>query len=977
MTPAEFLAVVLPSEGLGLYCAVELTKKKEHFYAETIDELIPKIDAWKADNCDIFFGVATFDNKRGSDTAQYIKAFFVDLDGYTTKKSAADALIKFLQSTGLDALGTPWIVDSGGGLHCYWPLNDELPVAVWQPVAENLKRLCKQEGFVIDMAVSADAARILRVPGTMNNKKKYASPRPVRIVQKGDIFDFSEFSPLIYEKLIDAAPPMPSRAARTTLEGERPKAATTVGQVKLIQDSYTLFSGLEPHCGQVADYIATAQEDGKEPIWRGLLSWAKVCEDGQEKAVWLSDMHPYPHERMHQKIFEIKGPYPCVKMDSENPGICTKCPHWGKITNPLILGREIKTDNTVKEIMLDAPVSEEFDETELDSEDAYEPEDSGLPLAPSVMRPLPPRGYSYGEKGGVYCTKFEEDEEGKKSKKNIQLVPYDLFVVDLLKMENDHLVHMAAVRPEGVQTFNIPQKSVVSRDETLKALASQNVVSTFAGHDKTLYEYVRACVGDASQNRRPVEVPFQCGWQLNNSFVYNNRVFTTDGKETRVPMPGLENINRNTTGNGTLADWQYMWNKVFIEKVGMDTHLAIALDSFGAPLMRFTEYEGFVWHVASQWSGTGKSLVLSAKAGVWGHPLRYRTGKGTSPVAMQQRAGLLNSMPLLIDEVTATQRNDLEWMPMFVFDFAEAQGKERMESGANKERLNNTSWKTTCTTTSNEKLTDYMAGARKFSSNGELLRMLEWNPHVKLVWTPEERTALLHMKRSYGVAGEAWVRWLAVNQKTAADVVAKVHSHLKKALRFTDDERYWHAGCTTTVSAAILLRKEYAGILDVEINKVIASLKLLVDKARSVVKSSVRTAEDVLNAYIGDNYGSFIVIKRLEGKILASWGDNGDIVDRSITRAKVLGRVEHGMLAPGYREFYLEEQLLKKHCVSMSFGYDEFKTQMEGSFKVSYIKKNMLGGTNGPLMRVNVMHITFMDEVFDGNNLSVGEAKAG
>ena len=86
MTPAEFLAVVLPSEGLGLYCAVELTKKKEHFYAETIDELIPKIDAWKADNCDIFFGVATFDNKRGSDTAQYIKSFFVDLDGYTTKQ---------------------------------------------------------------------------------------------------------------------------------------------------------------------------------------------------------------------------------------------------------------------------------------------------------------------------------------------------------------------------------------------------------------------------------------------------------------------------------------------------------------------------------------------------------------------------------------------------------------------------------------------------------------------------------------------------------------------------------------------------------------------------------------------------------------------------------------------------------------------------------------------------------------------------
>jgi uncharacterized protein (DUF927 family) len=95
----------------------------------------------------------------------------------------------------------------------------------------------------------------------------------------------------------------------------------------------------------------------------------------------------------------------------------------------------------------------------------------------------------------------------------------------------------------------------------------------------------------------------------------------------------------------------------------METALAVCLDSFGSPLMRFTEYEGFVWHIGSQWSGTGKSLVLSAKAGVWGHPLRYSTGKSTSPVAMQQRAGLLNSMPLLIDEITNTQRKDMEWAP--------------------------------------------------------------------------------------------------------------------------------------------------------------------------------------------------------------------------------------------------------------------------------------------------------------------------
>ena len=54
MTSAEFLAVVLPSEGFGLYCAVELTKKKEHVYAAKIEELIPTIEQWHANNYDIF-----------------------------------------------------------------------------------------------------------------------------------------------------------------------------------------------------------------------------------------------------------------------------------------------------------------------------------------------------------------------------------------------------------------------------------------------------------------------------------------------------------------------------------------------------------------------------------------------------------------------------------------------------------------------------------------------------------------------------------------------------------------------------------------------------------------------------------------------------------------------------------------------------------------------------------------------------------
>jgi hypothetical protein len=711
-----------------------------------------------------------------------------------------------------------------------------------------------------------------------------------------------------------------------------------------------------------------------------MLSWTKVCEDGEDWSKWLSDLHPYPADRMRQKLAEIKGPYACTKMDSENPGLCGTCPHFGKITNPLALGREIKTDNTEKDVVVDYTAPNTPDDVDLmfDLPDEATDIDMGDESPhQKVRRPKAPRGFSYGTHGGVYCEREDKDGEGKKFTKQVQILAYDMFVVDMLKQETDYVVHLVALHPMGAKNVTMPSKHVVSKDETVKFLAGQNIIASYGkNNDQNLFDYVRACVEDASLSKKAVDIPLQCGWQKDGSFVYNYRVFTPDGRELTVPMPGLENINKNTSSSGTLEDWRKFWD--LMAKRKMNTMLAMCLDSFGCSLMNFSEYEGFVWHIGSTESGTGKSLTLSAKAGVWGHPIRYRTGKGTSPVAMQQRAGLLNSMPLLIDEITSKARGDLEWAPTFIFDLTEGQGKERMESGSNKERVNNSIWKLTCTMTSNTHLTDYMSGARKHSSNGELLRMLEWTPNQALKWTDEDREVLKHIKSNYGVAGEAWVRWMVKNQEVCAEMWRRTHERVKQEFEFVDDERYWHAGCTNILTAAILTGPKYANLLNVPVHGVLEALKELVKNARGVLRRNVRTAEDVLNAYTRDNYGSFIVIRKMEGKsLLATWGDGRDTRDTSITRSKVLGRIEHATLQPGYVEYFIEEQLLKQHCVSMSFGYTDFKKQLEAQFKVTYTKKDMLARTNGPTMRVNVMHVSRPADSVDEDKLSVDDPEAG
>jgi hypothetical protein len=130
----------------------------------------------------------------------------------------------------------------------------------------------------------------------------------------------------------------------------------------------------------------------------------------------------------------------------------------------------------------------------------------------------------------------------------------------------------------------------------------------------------------------------------------------------------------------------------------------------------------------------------------------------------------------------------------------------------------------------------------------------------------------------------------------------------------------------------------------------------MVDNARSMIKDNLRTAEDVLNAYIREYYGKFVVVKALEGALASSLGEEG-LIDQSITRSEIFGRVEHGV-TPGHVDFYIEEQLLKKYCSTMSFGYSDFRKQMESMYHISYLKKDLMSKTKGPQMRVNAMRIS-------------------
>jgi len=942
MTPLEFLAVVLPSPDNGLYCAAELTtKKKEHTFVQYIEEIEPTVGKWVTQNKDIYFALSTFEKsgKRTAENARHIRSLFIDMDGYENKKAAAFALDGFLAKTGIDLLGSPYIVSSGGGLHCYWPFTEDVEVDEWKPVAENFKRLCRQEALSIDMTVTADAARVLRIPETFNNKAKYATPRQVRILAEGDKFDFHDLANHIQSQLKNAPPPIPPKGKTDlALPGKRPEMALSATTVKLFENSVTKFKHIYKKtkdgvgCDQLRYYAENATEDGMEPLWRGWLSIAQKCEDVEKAAVWLSDLHPYPHERMHQKLAEIKGPYPCVKFDSENPGICDGCPHRGKITNPLALGRE--TAVTTAETTIKVEGSDK-----------------------QIVRPEPPRGYAYGIRGGVFMEKEDSDANGQVTKRQIMLLPYDMFPVDILSHNGEHLVHMLAVRDYKVQAVSFPQKAVVSKDETVKALAQQNVMATFgSGNDKNLYDYVRACVEKMSSEKKPIEVPDHCGWQPNDTYVWGGKIYSPNKEPIEVPMPGLENITMNSKPAGTLENWRRFIDLLVRRKLW--DHLAIILVGAGSPLMRFTKLHGLTVHCASTDSGTGKSLALEGAASIWGHPTHYRTGAGTSPVAMQQRLGLLHSNPLITDEITSKNRDEFEWFPAFLLSMTEGRGKERMESGANKERLNLSTWAAMAIMSSNTHAVDYLTGTRKHASEGELRRLLEYIMDEKLEWDADEIEIIKSLSSNYAVAGVVLAQYMVDNIETVDTLVLQTVRQMYTEYRAPNDERFWMAGVGCAIAAGILMNSEHAGIAEFPLVEIIESFRKRINHQRGSIKGSYRSAEDVLNAFVQEYQGKFVVVRYGEkAGPLAHLGD-GSMVDKNTTRAEVMGRVEHGVTA-GHVDFFIEERMLKSFCSNMSFGYANFKRYLEAQFTVSYIaKKDMMSKTSAPPMRVTAMKIS-------------------
>ena len=194
-----FLNKVLASEGFYCMFAFDTAndRRLQKFYG-TRSELADAAHMADQNGYDAYFALATFEEgtSRKVDNIKHLQAMFLDLDcgpskEYATQQDALVALRGFCSQTGLPK---PAIVNSGRGVHVYWFLKKPVPLAEWLTVAEGLKRSCAHYNLLADPAVTADGARVLRVPFTHNHKTDPPSPVKFFGRELPDPIDFDFFA---------------------------------------------------------------------------------------------------------------------------------------------------------------------------------------------------------------------------------------------------------------------------------------------------------------------------------------------------------------------------------------------------------------------------------------------------------------------------------------------------------------------------------------------------------------------------------------------------------------------------------------------------------------------------------------------------------------------------------------------------------------------------------------------------------------
>jgi len=891
MTNFDLLDAVQPSGGWYAVVGIKGVDNTKQYLVETREEVDDIAAKLVQQQRNVFFGVAKYKDGSGRKKSNVLalKSFWLDIDcgptkaainaktkkpgGYVDQAAGLSALQGFCKHVGLPK---PTIVNSGRGLHVYWTLTNEITPQEWEPVAARLRELCVTHDLYVDPAVF-ETARVLRIPNTYNFKDDPATL--VSVITVGKPSDIIDLIAVLGVKQAPSPLALPPSGRGLTALGKLMQEATSKSFSKIM-----MRSAKGDGCPQLLDCYEN-RDSLSEARWFDALSIAKFCSDRDKAIHKISAGHPdYDPVKTQQKIAHIEGPHNCATFDRNNPGLCATCPHFGKIKNPIMLGKEVK----------EAP--EENLTAKLLNETTGEIEVFEIPPYP--------KPFYWGEKGSIW-KKLPDPEADP-----VFVYRYHLYVVKRMHdpVLRDVMVMRLHTPNDGVKEILIPNKQVFDKSELRKALAGEGVMCGNTQFN-LIFEYIIIAANDLQDSRKAELMRTQFGWADNDSkFIIGDKEITADGVFYSPPSSTTDAISKHLGACGDYEKWQEVFN--LYGTPGLEAHAFAALTAFGAPLFKFTGQSGAAINVIHPNSGTGKTTILHMCNSVWGHPKELCSTQKDTDNARILKLGTMNNLPYCVDEIT--NMSGIAFSDL-IYAMSNGKGKDRMEASGNKLRANTTKWQTISLMSSNAAFYEKLTGP-KATPDGEMMRMLEYKIDYSDALDVGVAKAMFdhQLMDNYGHAGALYADWILRHREEVISNVRAIQAKIDRELKLTQRERFWSAVVAANITGGLIATK-YLKIMNWDMQRIYDWATQMILALRDDVKPPATDVASVIGDYLNRRINNVLVVNDAVDQ-----RSNMPMLPLIEPKGELLVRYE-----PDTKKMFIAAKPFKSDCVEFQVNYKE------------------------------------------------------
>ena len=861
MDTLTFLRTILPEDGYK-YVGLSRTGSsgiahKAYDSLETMAQAIASYDnqtnltvyhacaAYKEPYFEVEVDGAIKKKYRGQQNWYKAKSFWADIDcgqskadegkGYATKKDAATAIISFCRSNNLP---DPMLVDSGGGIHCYWPLTQPIGPNSWRTIAASFKAALAGAGLLVDPTRTADLSSVLRPVGS-HNRKPGRDVRQVKVVRDG-----SPITPQEFHNAIKAA------VTKYNVIPAQVRVANNLNDDLIAHLGPQMESSADEaanHCNQMR-IMRDTQGDVNYETWRGVIGIIKHCVEGYDLAEqWSANRAATNHNNTDVKTrFDSwdTGPATCEYFQGCNPTACDGCTHKGNIKSPIVLGRLLpEPAEATVEVVNEAKPDEVLE---------------------AIVPPMP-EGFEYQSERML---RFIKDKDGV-------LQPYTFchtlfYPIQRIKKSDGAFAFTIRMHlpDQRVRDFEVDTASLASPSDMLKALSKYELMPS-NNKDSTMHmtAYIRDSIRKLMAEQRETDTLTAFGWRDNMTGVLlGDRLYHQDGSIRKVFIGGAAADHRNAypEPRGNLAAYSQAVNYIY-NRENSQAAQYVFCNVYGSLITPFGEdsYNGALVAVNSGASGKGKTSVWrSALYGICDANKMIFAGKeGATRNARWAIVGAHKNIPVVFDEMT-----DMDPAEVSSMAYTTSQGTDRARltsSGGKVGFAEQHTWKAVVGLTANEDMHAKLA-SHNANTQAEAVRMIGINfasYNVPIIDPAVEvSNAIDVMRENMGNAGHEFVKYIVTHQPQVADLYAKIENKMSRLMP-QSEYRFFRSHATCTLVAAHILidlnivEFDYTALEDF-------TVRLMTDLTAAVSKGNTTDPAEAINR----------MVRELSSRILVTVG---------------------------------------------------------------------------------------------------------